>query len=199
MRTAGLFVRDSDKLHFGSLHTVYTVPPLLQFEAPGALPYDGPVRPVPVPHVRQADGNPFDDGIAQIREVVSRRIAWEQLLGEDDRLRAVILASGGHLRDVFRILEEIISSAYGRGAELPVDADHVEDALTVVARDFASISAENAECLEQVHGQHGNPRFAAGQAERLAGLLDTHMLLAHRNGELWNEVHPLARHALGLK
>ena len=199
-----LFVRDADKLHFDSLHVVYTVPPLLQFEAPGALPYDGTVRSVPVPHVRDPDGTPYEAGIAQIRDVVSRRIEWEQLLGEapsgeDDLLRAVILASGGHLRDLFRILEEIISSAYGRGADLPVDRQHVEDALTVVARDFSSITAENADCLRRVHAERGGLRFTAGEADRLAGLLDTHMLLAHLNGETWYEVHPLARRTLGLE
>lgn len=194
-----LFVRDSDKLHFDSLHAVYTVPPLLQFEAPGALPYDGPVRSVPVPHVRGVDGAPFEDGITQLSEVVSRRVEWERLLGDDDLLRVVILASGGHLRDLFRILEEVISSAYGRGTELPVDADHVEDALTVVARDFASISTENADCLRRVHAEGGASQFAGGERDRLAALLDTHMLLAHLNGDLWYEVHPLAGRALGLR
>lgn len=199
-----LFVRDSDKLHFASHHVVYTVPPLLQFEAPGALPYDGPVRSVPVPHVRSPDGNLYEAGIAQLRDVVSRRIEWEQLLGEaprgeDDLLRAVILASGGHLRDLFRILEEIISSAYGRGTELPVTRQHVDDALTVVARDFSSITSENAECLRRVQAEGAGVRFGAGEGDRLAGLLDTHMLLAHLNGGLWYEVHPLARRTLGLE
>ena len=194
-----LFVRDSDKLHFRSHHVVYTVPPLLQFEAPGALPFDGTVRSVPVPHVRGIDRAPFVAGIAQMRDVVSRRIRWEQLLDHEELLRTVILASGGHLRDLFRILEEIIASAFGRGVDLPVQMSHVDDALTTVARDFSSITSENAKCLRRVHAEGGSVTFAAGEGDRLAGLLDTHMLLSHLNGDTWYEVHPLARRTLGLE
>jgi hypothetical protein len=194
-----LFVRDSDKLHFRSLHVVYTVPPLLQFEAPGVLPFDGTVRAVPVPHVRGRDGAPFEPGIAQMEEVVRLRVDWKQLLGDDDLLRTVILASGGHLRDLFRILEEIIASAFGRGVDLPVGRGHVEDALATVARDFSSITSENAECLRRVDAQGGHVEWTTGEGERLAGLLDTHMLLSHLNGETWYEVHPLARRNLGLE
>lgn len=37
------------------------------------------------------------------------------------------------------------------------------------------------------------PGGTASEVERLAELLDTHMLLAHLNGGTWYEVHPLAR------
>ncbi|MGH8896711.1 MAG: hypothetical protein ACRDZ4_06720 [Egibacteraceae bacterium] len=53
----GLFVHHSDKLRFESHHTVYTVPPYLMFTDPGSLPYDGTVRPVPVPQVRDRKHN----------------------------------------------------------------------------------------------------------------------------------------------
>lgn len=51
-----LFVAHASKLRFGSHHLVYTVPTYLQFTAPGALPFDSRVLPVPVPHVRPRPG-----------------------------------------------------------------------------------------------------------------------------------------------
>lgn len=194
-----LFLRDSEKLRFESHHVVYTVPPYLLFTDPGALPYDGTVRPVPVPHVRDQAGQPVESNITQMVEVASRRVDWKQLMDSADSLRAVILASGGHLRDLFRILQEIITSAHGRRVDLPVSRQHVENAITVVARDFSSITEENAGCLQRVNEGHGRLRPATNEVDRLARLLDTHMLLAHLNGETWYEVHPLARRTLGLE
>jgi len=82
--------------------------------------------------------------------------------------------------------------------DLPVDAQHVEDAITVMARGFSSITEENAACLRQVETQRGRLQPADHEIDRLARLLDTHMVLAHLNGDTWYEVHPLARRTLGL-
>lgn len=111
----------------------------------------------------------------------------------------MILASGGHLRDLFRILQEVITSAHGRRADVPVDEKHVDDAITVVARDFSSITEENAACLRRVDQEKGRVQPAAGEVDRLARLLDTHMLLAQLDGPAWFEVRPLARRTLGLE
>lgn len=194
-----LFVIDSDKLKFGSHHVVYTVPPVLQFNAPGTLPFDGPVRFVPVPHVRSPGGAPFEDGIARLTEVVRRRVDVDLLFGDDAALRTVVLASGGHLRDLLRLVQEVVSSAFGRSADLPVDASLIDNAITEVARGFASITTENAACLRQVHAANGKVELDDDEVDRLAELLDTHMLLGHQNGEPWYEVHPLARRSLGLE
>ena len=192
-----LFLRDSDKLRFASHHVVYTAPPYLLFTDPGALPYDGPVQPVSVPHVRDRTGDPDKDTMAIMREVVARRVDWRALLGDRDVLDQVILASGGHLRDLFRLLQAIIAAAHGRNAGLPVGADHVGRAVNSIARDFAGITEENAACLRQVMDRGGTVQPATAEIDRLARLLDTHMLLAHVNDDTWYEVHPLARRALG--
>lgn len=46
-----LFVPHAERLRFPSPHVVYTVPSYLIFTDSGALPYDGAVRAVPVPHL----------------------------------------------------------------------------------------------------------------------------------------------------
>lgn len=193
-----LFLRDSEKLRFSSHHVVYTVPPYLLFTDPGALPYDGTVRLVSVPHVRDRKDEPVPETVAQMTEVVARRIDWMSLLGAEETLEEVILASGGHLRDLFRLLQEVITSAHGRRADLPLDRRHIDDAITVVARDFSNITEENAACLRRYIAGHRRVKPSDNEIDRLARLLDTHMLLAHLNDETWYEVHPLARRALDL-
>ncbi len=193
-----LFLRDSEKLRFASHHVVYTVPPYLLFTDPGQLPFDGTVRPVPVPHVIDPGGAAVEKNVAQLADVVARRVDWQHLLGDEAALRTAILASGGHLSDLFLILQEVITAAHGRGADLPVGSAAVDRAVTVVARSFAGITEENAACLRAVAKQHGRLRPADHEIDRLARLLDNHMLLAHLNGDSWYEVHPLARRVLGL-
>jgi len=52
--------------------------------------------------------------------------------------------------------------------------------------------------LAQLREVVGRLQPAEHEIERLSRLLDTHMLLAHLNGDTWYEVHPLARRTLGL-
>jgi hypothetical protein len=49
-----LFVAHASKLKFGSHHMIYTVPTYLQFTAPGALPFDSRVLPVPGSSMRSS-------------------------------------------------------------------------------------------------------------------------------------------------
>jgi energy-coupling factor transporter ATP-binding protein EcfA2 len=175
----GLFVHHSSKLRFGSHHMVYTVPAYLAFTDPGRLPFDGPVRQVPIPQVSDAAGECSPKSQATqdaLVEAVSRRIPWRELFGEQDRLEIMIRASGGHLRDLFEMLQELITLVFSRRLELPVDDSAVDEALARVGHGFANIT--------QVH--------------RLARLMNTHMVLGHLNYESWYEVHPLARRALNL-
>lgn len=195
----GLFVHHADKLRFASHHTVYTVPPFLMFTDPGALPYDGPVRPVPIPQVRTRGREVVQSGVDQLVEVVRLRIEWDRLLESRALLDEIVVASGGHLRDLFRILRELITLVNGRGIDLPVPADHVRTAIESVARGFSQITQEDADFLRLVHEAQGTAKPSKDQVKALARLVDTHMLLTHMNGETWYEVHPLARRTLGLE
>ncbi len=193
-----LLVHHSDKLRFDSHHMVYTVPPYLMFTDPGLLPYDGSVHPVPVPHVRNREREESTGNIKELMSVVARRIPWPELLATEELLRAVILASGGHLRDLFTILERLIVLVSRRGVPLPATREHVEEAIGKVALGFSSITEEDAAFLRLVDDARGDITPRARDVGRLARLLHTHMVLAHLNGGTWYEVHPLARPALHL-
>ena len=197
----GLFVHHADKLRFRSHHTVYTVPTYLLFTAPGALPYDGRVRQVPIPHVRNRAGVVDEEAkrsVDELIDVVTKRIPWELLLGDRETLERVITASGGHLRDLFLILHEVITQVYGRRLNLPVTTGDVEEALDSMAHSFSNVTSEQASFLRRVNAAGGVLDPNEGEVHLMARLMDTHMLLAHLNGRDWYEVHPLARRSLGL-
>lgn len=196
-----LFVQHADKLRFSSHHTVYTVPTYLLLSAPGSLPYNGPVRPVPIPQLRNRQGEVDTHSkqtLAEMVEIVSRRLPWPELLGELDLLHRVINASGGHLRDIFLILREAITSVYGRDLVLPMSAEHLEEVLNSVGHGFSNVTREQADFLRRVVETQGVPEPADDEVQLMARLMDTHMLLGHMNGHDWYEVHPLARRAIDL-
>lgn len=197
-----LFVNHAKKLMFGSHHLIYTVPTYLLFTSPGALPYDSRVLPVPVPHVRPR--NPADESSAsaslrQLRDVVGRRIPVDRVFGErQDLLDRLIYASGGHLRDLFTLVKQLVNLTMRQSLSLPLAEEHVNEAITLVAHDFSSFTKEQADFLRQVAQGDGTVTPAASEVQLMARLLQSHMLLGHLDGSDWYEVHPLAKRALEL-
>ncbi|MGH4010574.1 MAG: hypothetical protein ACRDTH_20850 [Pseudonocardiaceae bacterium] len=195
-----LFVAHASKLKFGSHHMIYTVPTYLQFTAPGALPFDSRVLPVPVPHVRPRPGEAAGTvvkAVTELREVVSRRLPVDQIFA-GKQLDAIIQASGGQLRDLFTLLRQVVNLMLRRTLIPPLRDEHVEEAIGLVAHDFLAMTAEQEAFLRRVAAGDGTVRPAESEVQMMARLLQSHMLLGHLNGQDWYEVHPLARRALGL-
>ncbi|MBV9163213.1 MAG: hypothetical protein JO281_17030 [Pseudonocardiales bacterium] len=195
-----LFVAHASKLKFGSHHMIYTVPTYLQFTSPGALPFDSRVLPVPVPHVWPRPGQAADTvatTVAELREVVARRLPVDEIFA-GKQLDKVIEASGGHLRDLFTLLRQVVNLMLRRSLTLPLRDEHVEEAIGLVAHDFMKMTAEQKAFLSQVAAGDGTVDPLESEVQLMARLLQSHMLLGHLNGQDWYEVHPLARRALGL-
>ena len=195
-----LFVAHASKLKFSSHHMIYTVPTYLQFTSPGALPFDSRVLPVPVPHVRPRPGQAADTvatTVAELREVVSRRLPADEIFA-GKQLDKVIEASGGHLRDLFTLLRQVVNLMLRRSLTPPLRDEHVEEAIGLVAHDFMKMTAEQKAFLHQVAAGDGTVDPKESEVQLMARLLQSHMLLGHLNGQDWYEVHPLARRALGL-
>ena len=195
-----LFVGQAPRLKFRSHHMIYTVPTYLQFTAPGALPYDLRV-PVPVPNVRPRKGAPESSvakTVSELQEAVGRRIPVEQIFVGTGQVDRILEASGGHLRDLFTILQRLINVVYRRAVSLPVGDSEIEQAIADVAHPFGQMTEEQEHFLRKVAEGDGTVRPAADEIQLMARLLNTHMLLGHLNGDDWYEVHPLTRRALGL-
>lgn len=194
-----LFVHHADKLKFESHHLVYTVPVFLQFVSPGALPYDAR-KFVPVPHVRPRsteDAASVERNVAELRQVVTRRLPTDRIF-DGAQLDTVIAASGGHLRDMFLIVRELIRLVWQLSLPLPVHAEYVEEAIRIIANDYIVMTKEHATFLRAVAGADGAFQPRAEDVQLMARMVQSRMLLGHVNGENWYEVHPLARRALGL-
>ena len=186
-----LFASHADRLHFRNLHLIYTIPPYLNVLYPnlGSLYTPGGMKMLTTVKVRDRDTQePYKPGLETLRQVVSQRGTWERLLSAE-ALNRVILASGGHLRDLLRILAEVMRLA----TALPVGDNTVETAIAEIRSQFLPIADDNAIWLEKVHITHDASLPSGHKTHDLSVFFDTHMILCYRNGEAWYDVHPLVR------
>lgn len=183
-----LFANHADKLHLPYLHVVYTVPPYLKVRYPnlGNL-YNGGIQILPAFKLRTADRQVFQLGLDAIERVVSKRGDWQRLLGERSVLDHISLHSGGHLRDLLRLLAEILR----RADRLPVPDNTVKAAINQVRTEFLPIADTDAVWLARIAKTHEAGLEDIAQLPNFARFLDTHMALCYRNGEEWYDVHPL--------
>lgn len=190
-----LFFNQADNLQFRGLHLVYTVPPYLKTRVGGtAGKYrpGAPLQVIPAVKVRTSAGDDYEPGLASLQNIVELRGDWKFLLGEDgSALRRISLKSGGHLRDLIRLLQEVIRRSL-RVDQLPIPERIVSGAIDQIAREFLPLADDDVEALWRVHGDHDSPMESiAGGLTTLSRFLDTHLLLCYRNGREWYDVHPL--------
>lgn len=191
-----LFANHADALRFAGIHVVCTVPPWLKIRSPGISGEYSGSQLLPCVTVRDRAGQPVQEGLDALERVVARRGDWQKLLGERERLDRLVLASGGYLRDLFRLLQAVLRRA--RSGPLPV-ADHALDlALHEVRNSYLPITRSDALWLAQV-SETNEPELVVHRAHdgenanlyNLARFFDTHMMLCYRDGREWYDVHPL--------
>ncbi len=188
-----LFSIHASKLRLPGLHVVYTVPPYLKLRVPGVeASYDpGGLYAVHSLKICDRDRKPEPASYEALANIVARRGDWQRLLGRREVLDELIELSGGHLRDLFRLLQEILR----RTRELPAPEHTVEATIRHVCSNLLPIADEDALALAQIAETHQANISAHTPAElaRFARYLDTHLTLCYLNGEEWYEVHPLIR------
>lgn len=185
-----LFAGHSDKLNLPNVHVVYTTPPFLKVRYPniGALYIPGGLRMLPAIKLREDEtGEANPAGWKALTNVIATRGDWQRLLGKRQLLDELIRHSGGHLRDLLRLLAEVIR----RAEVLPVQEATVTAAINQVRREFLPIATEDAMWLQQVAESHEAQLQEIARLPDLARFLDTHMILCYHNGHEWYDVHPL--------
>lgn len=184
-----LFASHAEKLHLPGLHIVYTVPPYLKVRYPnlGSLYDPGGVQLLPAFKLRDKDGTPLAQNYDAMERLVAKRGDWKKLLGRRDMLDRLIKYSGGHLRDLLRLVSGVLRVA----DRLPVAESTVEAAIHQLRNEFLPIADDDARWLAAIAKSHQTALDNTSQLPALARFLDTHLALCYRNGDEWYDIHPL--------
>lgn len=184
-----LFVGHSNVLKIPYLHVVYTVPPWLKIKAPGVAGLYSGCQLIPCVKVRDRKGKLYKFGLDELEKIVARRGDWRRLLGDRAALDELLLASGGYLRDLFRILQTVLRLT--RLDALPASSDVRELALDEVRNSYLPLSHEDVLWLHRISGSCNTELDGQSKLHDLARFYDTHLVLTYRNGDEWVAVHPL--------
>lgn len=186
-----LFASHSDKLHLPFMHVIYTVPPYLNVRYPSlsTLYAPGGLHWLPALKVKNRTGEPHAPGLEKLALVLKGRGDWMRLLGSREQLDRLSLLSGGHLRDLLRLVAEILR----RPGSLPVDEATVTAAINQIRNEFLPIADSDARWLCRI-AETGQPSMPdLKDLADFARFLDTALVLSYRNGSFWYDVHPLIR------
>jgi hypothetical protein len=184
----GLFIGQADKLRIPGMHVVYTVPPWLKVRHAqvGAL-YDGLQMLTAIKVSNKDNGSPFTPGIQAFEAVLAARGDWERALGSHARLVTLIEKSGGHLRDLLRLMADVLLGA----SSLPVTDVDFSRAISKLKNEMLPIADEHAVWMAHIRRTQRASLEEAAKLPDLARFLDTHQVLAYRNGDEWFDIHPL--------
>lgn len=182
-----VFTLHADKLRFENMHLIYTVPPWLKIRSPGVASLYNGAYLVPCVKVRTKQGEVFQLGVdTLVRVIAAREPEWERLLGRP-ALERLVLASGGYIRDLFRLLQEAVVLAE---EQLPLTAERVELAIDEIRNSY-SLTHQDAIWLARVARTHESELRDDTGLPDLSRYFDTHLLLCYRNGDEWYDIHPL--------
>ncbi len=194
-----LFSVHADSLRLDLLHVIYTIPSYLIPLAPGLGRYLGGavVENLPSVHVFNRDGSEDPRGLKILKDIVGKRCPeWERIFSEA-QLRRMACATGGDLRDFFRLIKEVlIGASMPDGGELPVAERLIEDAKNKLQREMLPIAEDDKVWLRKINASKKTELQNKEMLSRLAGYFDTHLVLNYRNGQDWYDVHPLIRDSL---
>lgn len=188
-----LFAVHADRLHLPYLHVIYTVPPYLKVRHPGlgGRYAPGGLETLPAVRLHRDDGNRTEDpaAYALMTEIVGKRGDWRRLFEDESDLERLVRMSGGHLRDLLRLVAEVVLQA----DSFPVSDRVIESAIDKVRNDYLPIADNDALWLDRVAETHRASLDDLKRLPDLARYLDTHLMLCYRNGHEWYDVHPLVR------
>lgn len=192
-----LFSIHADSLHLPLLHVVYTIPPYLCALTPGLGRHlgGGIVDNLPSIHVFKKDGKPDTDGLEVIRRIIECRFPNWQTIFSEAQLTRMALATGGDLRNLFRLISTALVKTSGRS--IPVADEIITEAENHLRREMLPIAEADRVWLQKITASKQSELASVEELPRLARFFDTSLVLNYRNGEDWYDVHPLLKDHLG--
>lgn len=200
---ANLFSLQAHHLSFESFHVVYTIPPYLTPLAPGLGRHLGGgavwnlsnvhiyqeienLDPRKYQHIREPDSK----GLAAMRSLIGKRFPnWEELFSPE-QLNRLALASGGDLRDYFRLIRLALLGD-SKSKDLPLSDELLTRAENHLRRDMLPIAENDRVQLEKIHRTKKASLRDKADLPRLAHYFDTNLVQSYRNGADWYDIHPL--------
>lgn len=185
-----VFTIHIDRLRIPNLHVVYTVPPWLKFVTPGMVA----MVLLPALHLWNNDTarSPTETNRQAFRSVVAKRLGdagARRLLGEDTQERDRLIdtridQSGGNLRDLLRLLRDLVLRAAQLPA-LPVTRNVVIATINALRRDYLPIARGDARWLAEIARNRATalPDTEPSAINRLSRFLDSHRVLYFINPE----------------
>lgn len=174
-------------------HVIYTFPLWLRYRGTDfKTNYDKDPLIIPMVKIRDQHGHEFEPGIQKLMEVVSRRIHIKRIFGEDSSqtLKPLVLASGGYLRDLIRLVRNVLFHAQS----FPVEPAFVERVIQNLAEDYKfTIYGTDLDLIVHIAQTHELPNEDRERLAKFGQLLERRLILAYRNGLEWYDVHPMVR------
>lgn len=184
-----LFFTHAARISLPNTHMVMSVPAFLFLEANNlaAQFMNGAVQAWPAYQVQRRDGG-RTEVVDRIIRLVERRGDWKQILPDQTALEKLILASGGHLRDLLNMLVEAVHLArHG------VNAESAEKIIGVAQRAYLPLYKDEIDVLGRIAAEKSLKDVRAEEQERVLRFLDSGVLLCYLNDDFWYDVHPLVR------
>jgi hypothetical protein len=192
-----LFSMHAESLHLPLLHVVYTIPPYLIPLTPGLGRHLGGniVYHLPSIHVFNRNGDPDRYGLDIIHHIIGCRFPdWREIFTKV-QLDRMALATGGDLRNLFRLIGNTLIKTSGRG--VPVADETITEAENHLRREMLPIADDDREWLLKIASTKKSELQSVAELPRLARFFDTSMVLNYRNGDNWYDVHPLLKAHIG--
>jgi hypothetical protein len=176
------------------VHVIYTVPPALLGRCIEHVEF------IPMIKLRERDGSPYPPGIASARELIRKRVpdaALEKLLGRkaEDRLKELIMWSGGYPREIIRLLRRIL--------EVPkpplskADFQRLWDELCDEYRKF--VPEDAFPWLARVASEQYLAIRTEADRQVADLMLNNNAVLRYLNENDWFDLHPAVREIPGVQ
>jgi hypothetical protein len=187
-----LFLTHAERISLPSTHMILSVPAFLVVEANNleAQFVNGVVQAWPAYRVRNRE-QARTEVVDRMRELVERRGDWRKILPDEQALESLILASGGHLRDLLNMLIEALHLA-GHG----VTADAAARVISVARRAYMPLYKDEIDVLGRIAKDRSLKGINLEEQDYILRFLDTGLVLCYLNDDYWYDVHPLVRDAV---
>jgi hypothetical protein len=171
-----LFIRHAEQLRAPQCHIIYTVPVSLAYNQNLGADFDN-IEILPM--VRTDDA-----GVAQLIELVERRVDTRQVFSGTEPLKRLVRASGGMVRDLMRLIRMSLETRAEQ-----ISAADVERAVSNLRNEYDRLIHSNDIAMFRRIQQE---RRIQGGDEEAGRLLNLRLVLEYQNGARWAALHPAA-------